>query len=178
MFRQRVCLCFVVTGLFTFFQALRRFRRMCNDTTYVPKTDSSLSALQSTASSNGSILNGGPAKYTSPFGNDDESRAPTTRAKSRTKQRTPFVYTEKSVKSRRGASRSAAITGRRNQSGSAGNQNDSAKSSTSLPSAAAFQLYMNLPHTPDTEDPYKTMNSQQQQHKLQFVPGVGTESYI
>merc|ERR1712107_744163 len=60
-------------------EALRQFRRMCNEP-YNPKV---------TQNVNNSKINE-VATYTSPFGEDQSSR-PQTRAKSRTKPRTPYV---------------------------------------------------------------------------------------
>ena len=64
----------------SYFQALRQFRRMCNPP-YDPKVNNSASKFITTEA----------ATYTSPFGEENSDTRPTTRAKSRTNQRTPFV---------------------------------------------------------------------------------------
>jgi hypothetical protein len=142
-----------------FFQALRRFRRMCSEP-YVPKVAPN-------------AANGHPpaavdlpaAKYTSPFGYEDRPQT-STRAKSRTNPRTPCVQSAPNLKN----SKRPASKRRKHPPPTASSNRDEATSTTS-----SFNLFLSLPNTPDTEDPYRMLRTN---HMVPQMPGLGTESYI
>ena len=118
---------------------------MCNEP-YVPKT---LAVTASAASA---------ATYESPFGEDSRPHT-STRVKSRTKPRTPYVQSApqmshvKRPRSRRTAATSAA---------------SAASEATTSEATSSFYMFLSLPNTPDTE---LMMNP-----SSKVIPG--TESYI
>lgn len=133
---------------FIFMQALRQFRRMCNDP-YAPKVTSSSTRSSETASA---------ATYTSPFGDEDNEENSViklqTRAKARTNhQRTPFVQSAPQLpRIKRPRSRRQI------------------QPLDDEPRRGSFQMFLSLPNTPDTEDPLKVYP--------QLKPGLSSESYI
>ena len=148
-------ICFHIFWFFkSYFQALRQFRRMCNPP-YDPKVNNSASKFITTEA----------ATYTSPFGEENSDTRPTTRAKSRTNQRTPFVQSApqllpthvKRPRSRRKPQIQPCDT----------------------TSATSFQMFLSLPNTPDTEDPLKIDHRYNNvQRRPHLFPGLNSESYI
>ena len=127
---------------------------MCNPP-YDPKVNNSASKFITTEA----------ATYTSPFGEENSDTRPTTRAKSRTNQRTPFVQSApqllpthvKRPRSRRKPQIQPCDT----------------------TSATSFQMFLSLPNTPDTEDPLKIDHRYNNVHRRPHLfPGLSSESYI
>ena len=129
-----------------FFQALRQFRRMCNEP-YNPKVNPV----------NNSKIND-VATYTSPFGEDQASR-PQTRAKSRTKPRTPYVQSAPSLQ----------ITAKRPRI----RKRPSTTTNHQASSSNSMSTFLSLPNTPDTEDAMRIYRT-----NPHLVPGLSSETYI
>ena len=136
---------------FNVLQALRQFRRMCNEP-YVPKAIDSTT----TASRVSEV-----ATYTSPFG--EEEPKPQTRAKSRSNHpRTPYVQSAPQIHHIK------RPRSRRIQPQEADQQQQQQQSSV--------PMFLSLPNTPDTEeaDPVRVFRSR----APYLVPGMNHESYL
>ena len=132
------------------FQALRQFRRMCNEP-YNPKVNPV----------NNSKINE-VATYESPFGEDQTAR-PQTRAKSRTKPRTPYVQSAPSLQ----------ITAKRPRVRKRPSTTQDSMAATTSSNTNSMSTFLSLPNTPDTEDPMRIYRT-----NPHLVPGLSSETYI
>ena len=102
------------------------------------------------------------ATYESPFGEDQTAR-PQTRAKSRTKPRTPFVQSAPSLQ----------ITAKRPRVRKRPSTTQDSMAATTSSNTNSMSTFLSLPNTPDTEDPMRIYRT-----NPHLVPGLSSETYI
>ena len=115
---------------------------MCNEP-YAPKVTNVNSKINEVAT------------YTSPFGEDQQTSRPQTRAKSRTKPRTPYVQSAPSLQlAKRPRARKRPST-----------------------QESSISVYLSLPNTPDNTDENNPMRDIYRTNP-HLVPGLSSETYI